>query len=108
VVRCAGHQIAQMIGDDESHLSVRQHGSLRAAGRARGEKEPAGIVVFDCGIRSNASLMFADYCLIIVAERRCADRDQRLIEGAEPVAPRACSGNSRPQIIAVAPLTRAR
>jgi hypothetical protein len=31
-----------MIGDDESHLSVRQHGSLRAAGRARGEKEPAG------------------------------------------------------------------
>jgi len=41
-VRCAGHQIAQMIGDDESHLSVRQHGSLRAAGRARGEKEPAG------------------------------------------------------------------
>jgi hypothetical protein len=67
-----------MIGDDESHLSVRQHGSLRAAGRARGEKEPAGIVVFDCGVRSNASLMFADYCLIIVAERRCADRDHKI------------------------------
>src|SRR6516165_11068047 len=40
--------------------------------------EPAGIVVFDCGVRSNASLMFADYCLIIVAERRCADRDHKI------------------------------
>ena len=34
--------------------------------------------MFDCGVRSNASLMFADYCLIIVAERRCADRDHKI------------------------------
>ena len=45
--RCARHQVAQVVGDDEAHLAVGQHRGLRPARGAGGEEEPAGIVVLD-------------------------------------------------------------
>jgi hypothetical protein len=43
----ARHEIAEMVGDDETHLAMGQHGGLGTPGRARGEEEPAGIVMLD-------------------------------------------------------------
>ena len=43
----AGHQVGEMIGHHKGHLAVGEHRRLGAAGRARGEEEPAGIVVVD-------------------------------------------------------------
>ena len=37
----AGHQVGEMVGDDEGHLAMGQHRRLGAAGGAGGEEEPA-------------------------------------------------------------------
>ena len=50
----AGHQVAEVVGDDEGHLAVGQHRGLRPAGRARGEEEPAGVVALDRRVGSGA------------------------------------------------------
>ena len=47
MLRGAGHQVGEMIGHDKGHLAVGQHRRLGAPGGARGEEEPAGIVVLD-------------------------------------------------------------
>ena len=46
-----GHQVAQMVGDDEAHLPVGQHRGFRPPGRARGEEQPAGAVPLHRGVR---------------------------------------------------------
>ena len=50
----ARHQVAQVVGDDEAHLPVRQHRGLRSPGRARGEEQPAGAVPLHRGVRHRA------------------------------------------------------
>ena len=49
----ARHEIAQMIGDHEGHLPMRQHRRFRPPGGAGREEEPAGIVMLhiDAGRR---------------------------------------------------------
>ena len=63
-----------MIGDDKGHLAVGQHRRLGAARGARGEEEPAGIVILDRGILDVDAGMgrdrLADGCL---AESALAD-----------------------------------
>ena len=47
----AGHQIGEMVGHHKGHLAMGQHRRLGSACGARGEEEPAGIVIVDRGIR---------------------------------------------------------
>ena len=49
--RGARHQIGEMIGHHKGHLAMGQHRRLGTPRGARGEEEPAGIVVVDRGIR---------------------------------------------------------
>ena len=49
-----GHQVAQMVGDDEAHLSVSQHRGFRPPGSARGEEQPAGAIPLHHGVRHRA------------------------------------------------------
>ena len=70
VLRRAGHQVAEMIGDDETHLAVRQHGGLRPPRRSRREEEPARIVAFDGCLRRALSVVPRYQRVVIVAERR--------------------------------------
>ena len=51
IFRGAGHQVGQVIGHHKGHLAVGQHRGLGASRGARGEEEPAGIVVVDRGLR---------------------------------------------------------
>ena len=46
-LRGTRHQVGEMVGDDEGHLAMGQHGRLGTSGGARSEEEPAGIVVVD-------------------------------------------------------------
>ena len=70
VSRRPRHQVAQMVGDDESHLPVRQHGRLRPPGSARGEEEPTGIVVVRPATGGHSGRMLCDESVIIFAECR--------------------------------------
>ena len=57
----ARREVGEMVGDDKTHLAMGQHGGLGAACGARGEEEPAGIVVFDRDI--------GDFGICIVSDR---------------------------------------
>ena len=46
----AGHQVGEMVGDHKGHLAMGQHRRLGTARGARGEEEPAGVVIVDRGI----------------------------------------------------------
>jgi hypothetical protein len=104
--RCLGHQVAQVVGDDEGHLPMRQHRRLGPAGGAGGEEEPAGIVAVD-GDRGRAAPMWrsirvsrsvaksradGDVCSTNAARRRRHGRGIR----APPAAPGACDDSARP------------
>jgi len=67
-----------MIGDDKAHLAMGQHRGLGAASGARGEEEPAGIVMLDrdvldhvTGLRCNgiSHRAFAERGLAVDASR---------------------------------------
>ena len=75
-MRGRGHQIAQVIGDDKAHLAVRQHRGFRPAGGSRGEEEPAWIVALDGSFRRALRVICGDERIVIVAERRRADRNR--------------------------------
>ena len=74
VLRGAGHEVGEMVGDDKRHLAVGQHRRLGAAGGARGEEEPAGIVVLDRGIFNPGARVRGDRIAQgLLAERALAD-----------------------------------
>jgi hypothetical protein len=54
------HQVGEMIGHHKGHLTMGQHRCLGAARGARGEEEPAGIVIIDRGIRDVCAGMRRD------------------------------------------------
>jgi hypothetical protein len=49
-LRGGGHQVGQVIGHHKRHLAMGQHRRLGSARGARGEEEPAGIVVLDVSV----------------------------------------------------------
>ena len=59
-LRRSRHEVAQVIVDDERHLAMRQHRRLGPARRARGEEEPAGIVMLDRRRRRLSALVLVD------------------------------------------------
>ena len=58
-----GHQVAQMIGHHKGHLAMGQHCCLGSACRARGEEEPAGIVIVDRSVFEAAPRAWRRYRL---------------------------------------------
>lgn len=75
----AGDEIAKMVGDDEAHLAMGQHGRLGAPGRAGGEEEPAGIVMLDRGVLDLLATMARDHRAdLVLAERPLADPPDKL------------------------------
>ena len=73
----SGHQVAEVVGDDEPHLPVRQHRRLRPARGARREEEPARIVMDQCDVRCGLAEMRRHQRVMVRPERRRADGDQR-------------------------------
>ena len=51
-LRGARHQVAEVVGDDERHLPMSEDRSLGPPRRARGEEEPARVVMLDGSCRS--------------------------------------------------------
>ncbi len=56
----AGHEISKVICHHKGHLAVGQHRRLGTPGGARGEEEPAGIVVLDAGVIDAGARMRGD------------------------------------------------
>ncbi len=75
-VGAAGHQVAEMVGDDEAHMAMRQHPRLRPPSGARGEEEPAGIIIFHIRHGRRRAAMRGEHGLVILAPRRRADADR--------------------------------
>ena len=62
----AGHEVAEVVGDDKGHLAVGEHGGLGPAGGAGGEEEPAGVVVLDVGDRRGLAVVPGDQGVVVV------------------------------------------
>ena len=74
LLRGAGHEISEMVGHHEGHLAMGQHRRLGTPGGARGEEEPAGIVILDRGILDPRARMRRDcFAHRGLAERALAD-----------------------------------
>ena len=89
----ARRQVGEMIGDDEAHLAMGQHRRLGTSRGARGEEEPAGIVVLDRGVVDTAPA-----CAAIASRTRLAEPPSSPIRQTNASAglvltAAACSGN---------------
>ena len=73
-MRRAGHEIAEVVGDDERHLPVRQHRRLGPSRRPGGKEEPARVVVLDAGDGCRLAVMGRDQPVVILPELGRADR----------------------------------
>jgi hypothetical protein len=108
-VRGAGHQVAEVVRDHEGHLAVGENGRLGSPRGPGGEEEPARVVVLDICNLCGLTVVGGDEGVVIIFEGRgAADRQDEADAGRRLRAARAWSGNSRPQIIADAPLALAR
>ena len=71
----AGHQIREMVGDDERHLPVREHPRFRMPGRARRIEEPQGIFVVDFRFIAGRTRVLRHQRLVV--QFACARRAER-------------------------------
>jgi hypothetical protein len=82
VLRRARHQIAEMIGDHERQLPMREDSRLRPARGARREEEPARVVILDGCFPGLAARVPFDQRVVVRTERRVSDRhDETDIRG---------------------------
>jgi hypothetical protein len=60
-LRCARHQVGEMICHHKGHLAMGEHRRLGTPGGARGEEEPAGIVVIDRRVIDPGARIIGDH-----------------------------------------------
>ncbi len=74
-MRGSRHQVAEMVGDHESHLAMGQDGGFRAPGRSGRKEEPAWAVAVHRRGRNGLAFMPAHERVVVLTEPGRADRD---------------------------------
>ena len=70
LLRRARHQVGQVIGNNESHVAVRQDGELRLSRRPGGGDEPAGMVILHRRGRAVRPDMRGHHCIQVGRVKR--------------------------------------